>query len=80
MDLGQKVSKLKTANVQVSIVEQVPHRKSSDGRSRRSLLALSQITRYMIQTRNNNQVNAILPMLVLEVYILITEKMNSLYN
>ena len=34
----------------------------------------------MIQTWNNNQVSAILPMLVLEVYILTTKKMNSLYN
>ena len=80
MDLGEKVSKLKTANVQVSIVEQVPHQKSSNGRSRRSLLASSQITRHMIQTQNNNQVSAILLMLVLEVYILTTEKMNSFYN
>ena len=36
--------------------------------------------RHMIQTQNNNQVSAILPILVLEVYILTTEKMNSLYN
>ena len=80
MDLAQKVSKLKTANVQVSIVEQIPHQKSSNGRSKRLLPALSQIMRRTIQTQNNNQVSAILLMLVLVVYILTTEKMNSLYN
>ena len=80
MDLAQKVSKLKTANVQMSIVEQILHQKSSDGRSIRLLLASSQIMRHMIQTQNNDWVSAILPALMLVVYILTNEKMNSLDN